>query len=180
MTAAATLRRGLGVVRRGLPFAVVIAIALLIAWLRVWRPVAVVVARVDRGTVTIEAFGRGTIESQREAAVGFDMVGRLSEVQVDEGDRVTLGQELARLETDQVQADLRSARTGVGAARASLVRLAAEEDRARALLASAEREAARTQVLVAAGSVAGREGDEATDRVRVARADLDRVLTSRE
>ena len=58
MTAAATLRRGLGVVRRGLPFAVVIAIALLIAWLRVWRPVAVVVARVDRGTVTIEAFGR--------------------------------------------------------------------------------------------------------------------------
>ena len=179
MTAAATLRRGLGVVRRGLPFAVVIAIALLIAWLRVWRPVAVVVARVDRGTVTIEAFGRGTIESQREAAVGFDMVGRLSEVQVDEGDRVTLGQELARLETDQVQADLRSARTGVGAARASLVRLAAEEDRARALLASAEREAARTQVLVAAGSVAGREGDEATDRVRVARADLDRVLAQR-
>ena len=31
MTAAATLRRGLGVVRRGLPFAVVIAIALLLA-----------------------------------------------------------------------------------------------------------------------------------------------------
>jgi pyruvate/2-oxoglutarate dehydrogenase complex dihydrolipoamide acyltransferase (E2) component len=101
--------------------------------------------RIDRGTIVQEAFGRGTIESQREAAVGFDLVGRLSEVLVDEGARVTLGQELARLETDQAQADLRSAQTGIGAARASLQRLAAEEERARALLATAEREAARTR-----------------------------------
>jgi multidrug resistance efflux pump len=112
-----------------------------VAWFRVWSPVRVEVARIDRGTITQEAFGRGTIESQREAAVGFDLVGRLSEVLVDEGARVTLGQELARLETDQAQADLRSAQTGIGAARASLQRLAAEEERARALLATAEREA---------------------------------------
>ena len=70
-----------------------------------------------------EAFGRGTIESQREAAVGFDLVGRLSDVQVDEGDRVALGQALARVETDQAQAELRSARTSVGASHCARVRL---------------------------------------------------------
>ena len=90
-------RRALGIVRRGLWVVVLVAVVLLVAWFRLWSPVRVEVVKVDRGAITQEAFGRGTIESQREAAVGFDLVGRLSEVLVDEGARVTLGQELARL-----------------------------------------------------------------------------------
>jgi HlyD family secretion protein len=179
MAVSAFFRRALGIVRRSLWVVVVAAIVVLIAWFRLWSPIRVEVARLERGTVTEEALGRGTIESQREAAVGFDLVGRLSEVLVDEGTRVTLGQELARLETNQAQADLRSAQTGVGAARASLQRLAAEEERARALLATAEREATRTQALADAGAVSGQQRDEANDRLRVARAELDRVLAQR-
>lgn len=182
MTAEATptvFRRALGVARRGLWAVVLVAIVLVVVWLRVWSPVGVEAARIDRGAIVQEAFGRGTIESQREAAVGFDLVGRLSEVLVDEGARVTLGQELARLETSQAQADLRSAQTGIGAARASLQRLAAEEERARALLATTEREATRTQALADAGAVPDQQRDEATDRLRVARAELDRVLAQR-
>ena len=165
--------------RHGLWVVVLAAVLLLVAWFRLWAPVRVEVVRVDRGTITEEAFGRGTVESQREAAVGFDLVGRLSEVLVDEGARVTLGQELARLETDQAQADLRTAQTGIGAARASLQRLAAEEERARALLATAEREARRTQELFDTGAVPGQQRDDTSDRFRVARADLDRVLAQR-
>ena len=177
--APAIFRRALGIMRRGLWVLVLVAVVLLVAWFRVWSPVRVEVARIDRGAIAQEAFGRGTIESQREAAVGFDLVGRLSDVLVDEGARVTLGQELARLETNQAQADLRSAQTGISAARASLQRLAAEEERARALLATAEREATRTQALADAGAVPGQQRDEASDRLRVARAELDRVLAQR-
>lgn len=173
------VRRALGIVRRSLWVVGLAAVGLLIAWFRLWSPVHVEVVRIDRGTVTQEAFGRGTVESQREAAVGFDLVGRLSEVLVDEGTHVTLGQELARLETNQAKADLHSARTGIGAARASLQRLAAEEERARALLASADRDATRTQALFDAGAVPGQQRDEASDRLRVAHADLDRVLAQR-
>ena len=179
MTIPPPLRRAVAILRRGLWLVLLIGAGLLVAWFRLWRPVRVEVERVDRGTVTQEAFGRGTLESQREAAVGFDLVGRLSAVLVDEGARVTLGQELAQLETDQAQADLGSAQTGVGAARASLRRLAAEEERARALLTTAEREVTRTQELLAAGAVADQQRDEAVDRLRVARADLDRVLAQR-
>jgi HlyD family secretion protein len=179
VTISETVGRALGVVRKSLWVILPTTIALLVAWFKVWAPMPAEAVRVDRGLVTQEAFGRGTIESQREAAVGFDLVGRLSEVLVDEGARVTLGQELARLETDQAQADLRSAQTGVSAARASLQRLAAEEERVRALLAVAEREAPRTAALHAAGVVADQQRDEATDRVRLARADLDRVLAQR-
>ncbi|MBI4818793.1 MAG: efflux RND transporter periplasmic adaptor subunit [Deltaproteobacteria bacterium] len=165
--------------RRGLWLFAVAAVGLTAAWLRFWSPVRVDVVRVDRGTIAEEAFGRGTIESKREAAVGFDLVGRLSEVLVDEGTRVTLGQELARVETNQARADLRSAQTGIGAARASLERLAVEEERARALLGTAEREASRTQELFDAGAATGQQHDETNDRLRVARADLDRVLAQR-
>lgn len=173
------LRRALGFLRRSLWVLALAMAGLLIAWFRVWAPVRVEAVRLDRATVVQEAFGRGTIESQREAAVGFDLIGRLSDVLVDEGTRVTLGQELARLETNQAQADLRSAQTGVAAARSSLQRLAAEEEHVRALLATAERDAARTQALFETGALASQQRDDGADRLRLARADLDRVLAQR-
>ena len=179
MTIPSSVRAAVALLRRFAWVIAVLGVALLVAWFRVWAPVSVRVARVERGTVIEEAFGRGTVESQREAAVGFDLIGRLSEVLVEEGDRVTLGQELARLETDQAQADFHSAQTGVSAARASLHRLASEEDRARALLATAERESARAQSLFASGALPGLARDEASDRLRLAHVDLDRVLAQR-
>ncbi len=173
------LRRALDLLRQGLWLIVLVAAALLVARARLWSPVRVRAVHVDRGDIRQEAFGRGTIESQREAAVGFDLVGRLSEVLVEEGARVTLGQALARLETNQAEADLRSAQTGIAAARSSLQRLAAEEERARSLLVTAEREAARTQSLFDTGALSSQQRDEANDRLRLARAELDRVLAQR-
>ena len=179
MSARSRLRLIAAWARRRVWLALLVGAVGLLLWVRLWRPVPAEAVRVERGLVVHEAFGRGTVEGQREAAVGFDLVGRLSEVLVDEGARVTLGQELARLETDQAQADLRTAQTGIGAARAALARLAADEDRARALLTGAEREATKAEALVAAGVVPGQQGDDARDRLRVARADLDRVLAQR-
>ncbi len=173
------LRRGLALVRRGLFPLLLLVVVSVVVWFRIFSPVQVEATRVERGTIIQEAFGRGTIESQREAAVGFDLVGRLSQVLVEEGARVTLGQELARLETDQAKADLRSAQTGVAAARSSLSRLAAEEERARSLLSTADREAARTQTLFAGGAITSQQRDDGVDRLRLARADLDRVLALR-
>ncbi len=179
MEASGVVRAGWALARRALwPF-VVAALGLAVGWLKVWSPVVLDAAAVERGTVTREAFGRGTIESQREVAVGFDLVGRLSDVLVEEGARVTLGQELARLETNQARADLKSAQTGVAAARASLQRIAADEDRARAVLSTAERDAARGQTLFESKVFSSQQRDEANDRLRVARADLDRVLAQR-
>jgi HlyD family secretion protein len=168
-----------GIVRRFAWLAVILVALLIGAWLRWGRPIEARVIAVDRGLVTSVAFGRGTIESQREAAVGFDLVGRISEVLVDEGSRVTIGQEIARLEPSQAVADLNAAKTGVVAARATLKRLAAEEDRARVMVAAAEREAERARSLFEKGAVAGQVRDDSQDQLRMARADLDRVLAQR-
>ncbi len=175
----AWVKRALGVARKLLWLIVLLGLGGAVGYLRFWAPVHVNVALADRGAVVEEAFGRGTVESEREAAVGFDMVGRLSSVLVDEGARVTLGQELARLETNQSDADLRVAKTGIAAARSSLTRIAAEEERARALLAAADRDSKRTQSLFESGVLPGQQRDDAADKLRVARADLDRVLGQR-
>jgi len=160
------------------PTIVILAMALF-AYVRFFAPVKVQVHRVERGPVLVEVFGRGTIESQREAQLGFDLSGRLSAVAVDEGARVTLGQELAHLSIDQVQADFRAALSSVGAARTSLTRIAADERRAQIALEAAEREETRSRGLLASGAITQHQLDLTVDQVRTARAELDRILASR-
>ncbi len=166
--------------RRSLVLAtVILALFGVVVYLKAFAPVKVRVHHVEQGEVVQQAFGRGTIESDREAQLGFDLVGRVSDILVDEGERVALGQELARLQPDQLRADLRTATSGVAAARTSLQRLAAEEHRSRTVFDAAEREARRSRELLAKGAIAQHELDIAEDALRVSRADLDRVLAQR-
>lgn len=157
----------------------VVALIAGVIYARWTAPVTVRSHRVQVGPLTQEVFGRGTIESEREAQLGFDLVGRLSEILVDEGERVSLGQALARLYPEQVRADLRAATSGVAAARASLVRLAAEERRALSSVEAATREQRRAVELSRSGAITARELDTAEDTLRIARAELDRVLAQR-
>jgi len=158
---------------------VVAMLAGTVMYLRWFAPIAVHAHPVQAGDIVGEVFGRGTIESEREAQLGFDLIGRLSEVLVDEGMRVSLGQALARLYPEQVTADLRTATSSVAAARAALVRLAAEERRAHANVEAATREQRRAVALGTSGAATTQQLEIADDSLRVARADLDRVLAQR-
>jgi HlyD family secretion protein len=150
-----------------------------VAYRRFLSPVAVQVHRVDRGDVVREVFGRGTIESRREAQLGFDMAGRISDVLVDEGDHVRLGQVIAHLEPQQYQADLRTAASGASVARAATVRLEAEQRRADATLSFAEREEKRARNLASDGAITGRDLDLAVQQLALARAEAVRVKAAR-
>ena len=68
----AWVKRALGVARKLLWLIVLLGLGGAVGYLRFWAPVHVNVALADRGAVVEEAFGRGTVESEREAAVGFD------------------------------------------------------------------------------------------------------------
>jgi HlyD family secretion protein len=107
--------------------------------------------------------------------LGFDLVGRVSDVLVDEGDRVKLGQVVAHLAPEQLTADVHAASSGIVLAKAAPVRLAAEERRAQAALAFAQQEAVRMRALASSGAVSGRDLDLAEQQLALVRADLDRV-----
>ena len=167
----ARIRRYLGWLKI-LPFVVVVALLVrhrLVAPMPVHRHV------VDRGDVVRKVSGRATIESRREVQLGFDLVGRVSDVLVDEGDRVKLGQVVAHLAPEQWNADVHAASSGVPLAKAALARLAADERRAQATLTFARREAERIRALAASGSVSARDLDLAEQQLALALADLDRV-----
>ena len=159
-----------------LPFALVVA---LVVRHRLVAPMPAHHHVVDRGDVVREVFGRATIESRREVQLGFDLVGRISDVLVDEGDRVKLGQIVAHLAPDQLSADVNAASSGVPLARAAIVRLGADERRAQATLSFAEQEAARMRSLGASGSVSPRDLDLAEQQLALAQADIDRVRAAR-
>lgn len=155
-----------------LPFAIAIG---LVVRHRLVAPVPVHQLVVDRGDVVREVYGRATIESRREVQLGFDLVGRVSDVLVDEGDRVKLGQVVAHLAPEQLNADVHATSSGVPLAKAAMARLEADDRRAQATLTFAEQEAARMRRLTASGSVTARDLDLAEQQLSLAKAELDRV-----
>jgi HlyD family secretion protein len=155
-----------------LPFALVVA---LVARHRLIAPMEVHRRVVDQGDVVRELFGRATIESRREVQLGFDLVGRVSEVLVDEGDRVKLGQVVAHLAPEQVSADVQAASTGISLARGAVARLSADDRKARATLRFAEQEAVRVRTLNASGTVSGRDLDLAEQQLALSQAEVERV-----
>jgi len=74
----------------------------------------------------------GSITAWQEAIVGAEIGGlRLADVQVNVGDRVRKGQELARLQSETVEAELAQTRASLAEAEASLAEARANANRAR-------------------------------------------------
>jgi len=127
------------------------------------RPVRVVKieSRADGGTASLT----GTVQAQTEINQSFRIDGRLVERTVDIGDTVRPGQLIARLDTQNVESGVQSARAQLIAARAQLVLaesnftrmrdLVAEDAVSRAAFEQAEatRDTAQSQVKAAQAQV---------------------------
>jgi membrane fusion protein, multidrug efflux system len=96
------------------------------------RPVLSVVADV-RTTETIGPFA-GTIEPRYTVALGFQVFGRLIARDVNVGDVVTKGQQLAAIDPAVQTISMRSAQASLNSAEAQLATATAAEERERTLL----------------------------------------------
>jgi len=101
------------------------------------------------------------IAPARQADLGFKLAGRVAQVLVSEGDTVVTGQELARLETRDLNQAVLQAKAGLAAAKAQLAKVEAgvrpEEitaAEATVSIAQAAVKAAESAVLVAQGTLA--------------------------
>ncbi|HEY5190000.1 MAG TPA: efflux RND transporter periplasmic adaptor subunit [Solirubrobacteraceae bacterium] len=146
-----------GVLRIAVWFLGVVALAM-VAWLMTSRPVPVKTVRPQRGELVVEVFGTGTLESKVVVGVSSKIVGKVVEVSVDQGDIVTAGRTLARLEAK----DFRDA---VGVA-------VAQRDQAQAELAKAKADVERERPLLANDSVAKAEVAALESAYSVAQAKL--------
>jgi HlyD family secretion protein len=93
-------------------------------------PVAVSTERVRLGSIAETIRAVGVVRSDRQAAITARAPGRIADIPVREGSRVTAGQVLVRLDLEGAPAQISGAEAGVDAARAQL-RKAADGRRAK-------------------------------------------------
>jgi HlyD family secretion protein len=157
--------------RRVLLSAAAILVLLAIA---LWpETVDVDVSSVTRGTLTVTVNEEGRTRVRDRFVVSAPVAGRVLRLDVEPGDAVRRGDVVARLQPGMsplIDArTLAEARAAVQSARAAFGRAEAEQRRADAALAHAERESQRTRGLVDAGALPAQELEARQTEARVAR-----------
>jgi RND family efflux transporter MFP subunit len=108
----------------------------------------------------------GYVTARRQATVSTQITGTLTQVLIEEGDRVQKGQVLARLEDSALRASLTAAQANVAA-------LQAQVAQAQAQLAQAEADARRQAELAASGMTTRQLAEQTRTAVATATALLD-------
>ena len=119
----------------------------------------------------------GTIEAY-SAQVGSLLGGRVREVLVEEGDRVTPGESVAILETDAVDRQIAEQQAAIAASRAQLQKALQgprqeEIEKAAALYENAERERRRYAAMHESGVIPRQQYEDAATRARTLAKDLE-------
>jgi HlyD family secretion protein len=144
----------------------------------VTRPPRVTVVEVTTRDLVPAVHAVGTVEVKRAVSVGARIAGRLTTVLVDQGDTVEPGQVVARLDDNQLAADVRRAEAAVRAAVAQRKDL---EAGARAEeIAEARANLARAQAQLDDLLVGSRPEEVEEARARLRSAAATRMLTERE
>jgi HlyD family secretion protein len=87
-----------------------------------------------RGNLVVTVSATGKLQPTNQVDVGSELSGTLQEVFVDDNDRVTKGQVLARLDVSKLQDQIEKSRAALTAAQAQLRQMQATEAEARASL----------------------------------------------
>lgn len=155
-----------------LKVAVVLSIiAVVVYWIK-FSPVPVVSHMVERGTIVAEVMGSGTLEARVQATVSPKISGRVTELLVDQGDRVSAGHMLVRLDDEELNQQVAIAQANLDAASAAIVRLNTDKQRATAVYELARKSQDRIQALVAKNAVTRDEADKAIEALAVAEAGI--------
>ena len=90
--------------------------------------------RVELGEIVAEVMGTGTLEAHFKSTISPRISGRIQEVLVDMGDRVTAGKLLVKLDDVDLKPQVEIAQASVEVARATLDRLQADRAKPSAVL----------------------------------------------
>lgn len=127
----AFLRR-LGMIVAGVVVLGVLALVLL----RESAPAHYTTEAVTRGPLAVTVRASGTLQPRDQVDVGAEISGRIDELYVDFNDRVTKGQKLVHLNTEQIEAQLAQARASLAQAQATYTQTAQNYPRTVALAKS--------------------------------------------
>lgn len=183
--------------KRKKAFLLVLTIALIIVAIFIMRnyfnsvKVKSGVVNRHRLDITVTATSTGTIKSDNEAKITAQRTGRITRLNIEEGDTVKAGQIVAELESEEALYNMRLAEATLGKTKFILEQMKAsyesmrvniEKDieKARAVLTEVDSRRKRILELKERGYVTDMDVDMVQKEYEVARANLDAALASRE
>lgn len=119
----------------------IVIVAALLLWRCVRGPgneVAYATQPVERGDLTVSVSATGNLAPTNQVDVGSELSGLITEVNVDNNDRVTKGQVLARLDTSRLQDTLNQSKAALASAIAQVAQAQATAQQDKANLARLE------------------------------------------
>ena len=139
-----------------------------------FAPVKVESSVAEIGSIIAEVMGTGTLEARIHATISPKISGRITEVLVDQGDNVTKGQVLVRLDAEDLRQQIEIAKAELAATKASLKKAIAQIKSAEATVKEANSTFTRMSQLVDSGAISLDEFEKAQQRMDVANAELNR------
>jgi HlyD family secretion protein len=149
---------------------VLLAVSAMAVVIRRSLPARVTTMSVVRGDVSRTLVLTGRVRPPARPQLGASIAGTVRDVFVREGDHVTRGQVLLRLDDAQVSAGLSQARASLAAAE---TRAQSTADQAAIAFAQATRDLERARSLYASGAISARDLEAADRAATVARSELD-------
>lgn len=140
-------------------------------WWFLLAPVSVTTHTVERGDVSAEVLGTGTLEARVSATIGPKVAGLITRITADQGDRVNTGDTLVFLEDTDFKQQVGVAEADMAAAKASMDRFRAGQRRAEAVLVRAKEDHKRISELVASGAATRDEHRNAVALLSIAEAE---------
>ena len=156
--------------RSALAAGIVAAAAGAFVYVQRFSPLEVQVAEPESG-VEVRVFGIGTVEAQTLSRVGFQIQGRVVELNADQGDLVETGRVLARLDDASQLARVRKAEVARLQAETLLTKANAQKERAEVAYAQRKSVNLRRQSLVDRGAVSKETAEDTQAAEEMGRAD---------
>ena len=163
------------VLRVGWKLALVAAIAAFVLYHLRYAPLSIESHVAATGPIASEVMGTGTLEARVLATISPKISGLVTQVLVDQGDRIAKGQLLATLYDGDLRQQVEMAKADLAATEAGVDRSASEITSAEATAVLARAEIGRVTSLHRSGAATAYELDVATERRDVAESGLKRV-----
>lgn len=160
---------------QGLKVGLVVAVIGYVIYLARFSPVPVTAHPIERGEIVAEVMGTGTLEARVRTAISPKISGRIEEILADEGDRISKGNVLVRLDDAELAQQVEIAQATVAASQAAVERLKTDRERAVAVAGQANKEYQRIQQLINQSAITESELDKAVEAAAVADAGLARA-----
>jgi len=158
---------------------VIIIIGGVIGYIFFFYPTSVKSVKVSEDTIIAEAMGTGTLEARVRATTSPKISGRIAQILVDQGDKVSKGQILATLDDKDLLQQVEIAKAELDLAEAGVERAIAEVSRSEAIEKNAKASFARYSKLTDPQAVSVKDFDKAKEEMEVSEAELNRARSAR-